>query len=122
MYLLFLSNVFNNILLQLHFIGSDLYIDCFYTNKLYLLFLMMYIDLLHVRSIMLRVLLQNLYQSCLLLIHQIQCIYTHYTELKANGSTRINMPMPTWPLFCRLLPLQDYLQPGWYFSFSLYSY
>jgi hypothetical protein len=81
---------------------------------------MIHNNLLRVRSIILCVFIQKLYQSCLLLFHQIQCISTNYIELKSNGSTRTNMPMPTCSLFCPSLPLQDYLLQGWYSSFSLY--
>jgi hypothetical protein len=81
---------------------------------------MIYNNLLHVRSNILGVLTQNLYQRYSLLFHQIQCISTNYIELKSNGSTRNNMPMPTCSLFCPLLPLQDYLLQGWYSSFPLY--
>ncbi len=81
---------------------------------------MIYDNLLHVGSIILGVLTQNLYQHFLLLFHQIKCISTNYIEIKYNGSTRTNMPMPTCSLFCPLLPLQDYLLQGWYSYFSLY--
>ncbi len=90
------------------------------SNKLYLLLLMMCNNLMHVRSIILGVFTQNLYQSCSLLFHLIQYISTYYIQLKSNGSTRTNMPMPTCSLFCPSLPLQDYLLQGWYSSFSLY--
>ncbi len=94
----------------------------FYTNKLFLVLLIIYNNLLHVRSILLCVLIINLYQCFLsLLFHQIWSIFTNYIELESNGSNRTNMPLPTCALFCPLLPLQDYLLQGCYSSFSLYS-
>ncbi len=107
------SGVLNNILLKLYFTGSDSYSDCFIPINCIFFLLMICIDLMRVRSIILCLFTQNLYQSCTLLFHQIQCFSTYYIELKSNGSTRTNMPMPTCSLFCPLLPLQDYLLQGW---------
>jgi hypothetical protein len=107
------------ILIVLYCIVSDSCSDCFIPiNCIFLL--MIFNNLLRIRSIILGVLTQNLYQQCLLLFHQIQRIATNYIELKSNVSTRTNKPMPTCSLFCPLLPLQDYLLQGWYSSFSLY--
>jgi hypothetical protein len=65
---------------------------------------MIYNNLLHVRPITLGVLTQNI--SMLLVIVSSDIRYNVFlliTELKSNGSTRTNMPMPTCSLFCPLL-------------------
>jgi hypothetical protein len=82
--------------------------------------LIIYNILLGVRFIILGDLNRTCINSFLLLFHQRQSISTNYIEPKSNGSTRTNMPMPTCPLCCPLLPLQDYLLQGWFSSFPFF--
>jgi hypothetical protein len=98
-----------------------LYSDRFIPINCFSYFLIIYNNLLCVRSILLRVLTESVSTVFLLLFHQTQSISTNYIELKSNESTRTNMPLPTCALFCPLLPLQDCLLQGWYSSFSTYS-